>query len=160
MRAAVVTVSDSRTKATDDSGRLACDRLEDAGHVVASYDVLPDDPDPVRRHVCRLLDERTAEIVISTGGTGIAVRDRTYEALAGLLEKRLDGFGELFRWLSWQQVGPAAMLSRAVAGTARGGVLVALPGSRDAVALAFDRLLLPELAHMAELVRGAPAGGG
>ncbi len=104
---------------------------------------MPDEPREVRARVLGFL-EQGAQVVITNGGTGIGARDSTYEAVTALLDKRLDGFGELFRFLSWEQVGAAAMLSRAVAGTARGGVVIALPGSTPAVELALDKLVLPE----------------
>jgi cyclic pyranopterin phosphate synthase len=155
---AIVTVSDSRTLETDVSGALAADLVRGAGHEVLERVVVPDEPTEVRAAVERLLG--VARVVITNGGTGIAARDSTYEALAGLLEKRLDGFGELFRSLSFADVGPAAMMSRAVAGTARGGVVVVLPGSPDAVRLGLERLVLPELGHLAKLAaRPARADG-
>jgi molybdenum cofactor biosynthesis protein B len=151
---AVVTVSDTRTPDTDASGARIRSALETAGHRVVSYAILPDEPARIRDHVERVLGDPEVQAVIVNGGTGIAPRDTTYEALTGLLEKRLEGFGELFRMLSWQEVGPAAMLSRAAAGVARGKVLASLPGSPAAVALAMDRLLVPELGHMVRLLRG------
>jgi molybdenum cofactor biosynthesis protein B len=151
---AVVTVSDTRTPETDTSGARIRALLEAAGHRVVATAILPDEPELVREHVSALLADPDVEAVITNGGTGLARRDTTYEALAGLLEKRLDGFGELFRMLSWEQVGSAAMLSRAVAGVAQGRVVAALPGSTKAVELAMEKLLLPELGHMVGLARG------
>jgi molybdenum cofactor biosynthesis protein B len=152
---AVVTVSDTRTEATDESGRLARARLAEAGHRVARSAIVPDEPERIRA----LLDELTTddvEVVLLSGGTGIARRDRTFEAVSGLLERTLPGFGELFRSLSYAEIGPAAMLSRATAGVYRGRLVVSMPGSADAVRLALDRLLIPELNHLVwELVRGA-----
>jgi len=149
---ALVTVSDTRTPETDGSGRRMRALIEDAGHRVQAYAVVPDDPARVRTHVEGLLRDRH-ELIVTSGGTGIAPRDTTYEALASLLEKRLDGFGELFRWLSWEQIGSAAMLSRAVAGVAAESIVAVLPGSTAAVELALERLILPELGHMVSLVR-------
>jgi molybdenum cofactor biosynthesis protein B len=151
---AVVTVSDTRTPETDESGARIRTALEAAGHRVVSYAILPDDPSRIRAHVQVVLGDPAVQAVIVNGGTGIAPRDTTYEALSALLDKRLDGFGELFRMLSWEQVGSAAMLSRAAAGIARGKILASLPGSPDAVALAMERLLVPELGHMARLLEG------
>ena len=151
---AVVTVSDSRTPETDVSGTRIRTALEEAGHRVVSYDILPDEPARIREHVERALANPDVWAVIVNGGTGIAPRDTTYEALTSLFEKRLDGFGELFRMLSWEQVGSAAMLSRAAAGVARGKILASLPGSPDAVTLAMERLLVPELGHIARLLEG------
>jgi molybdenum cofactor biosynthesis protein B len=150
---AVLTVSDTRTIDTDASGARICELLEGAGHTVAARDILPDDPEPVRARVAALASD-AVEAVILTGGTGLAPRDNTYEVVDGLLDKRIDGFGELFRSLSFAEIGPAAMLSRAVAGVAGGTIVVALPGSTNAVDLAMRRLLLPVLGHMVALVRG------
>jgi molybdopterin adenylyltransferase len=151
---AVVTVSDSRTRETDVSGTRIRTALEEAGHRVVSYEILPDEPARIREHVERALANPEVRAVIVNGGTGIAPRDTTYEALTTLFEKRIDGFGELFRMLSWEQVGSKAMLSRAAAGVARGKLLASLPGSPDAVELAMRRLLVPELGHMARLIEG------
>ena len=151
---AIVTVSDTRTPETDASGARLRALLEEGGHRVVAYDVLRDEPDAVRARVAALIADPAVEAVITNGGTGLAPRDTTYEAVAGLLEKRLDGFGELFRMLSWNEVGAAAMLSRAVAGVARGTVIAVLPGSTAAVELAATKLLLPELGHMVALARG------
>jgi molybdenum cofactor biosynthesis protein B len=148
VRVFVVTISDTRTEATDTSGRAARDLLEAAGHVVAGYRILKDEPAEIAALLHRIDDERLADVVVTSGGTGISRRDSTYEALAGLLEKRLDGFGELFRMLSYQEIGSAAMLSRAVAGLYKGMVVFATPGSTAAVKLALEKLILPELGHL------------
>jgi molybdenum cofactor biosynthesis protein B len=151
---ALLTVSDSRTEATDASGSAARRLLEQAGHRVAAYRVVPDDAERVRGAVEEWLAREDCEAVVVSGGTGISSRDRTPEALAELLDRPLPGFGELFRWLSYEQVGSAAMLSRAAAGIARGKPLFLLPGSTQAVELALVRLILPELGHLlAELRR-------
>lgn len=149
---ALLTVSDSRTAADDVSGSVARDLLERAGHGVVDYAILPDEPDLVRARIESWLDRPDCDAVVTTGGTGVAPRDRTYEAVGGLLEQRLDGFGELFRMLSWEQVGSAAMLSRAVAGVARGRAVFSLPGSPEAVRLALERLILPEIGHILGLL--------
>ncbi len=151
---AIVTVSDTRTPESDASGVCIRALLEEAEHRVLSYTILPDDPGRLRAHLEELFGVPGLDAVIVNGGTGLAPRDTTYEAIAGLLEKRLDGFGELFRMLSYQQVGSAAMLSRAVAGVARGKIVVSLPGAPAAVELAMQKLLLPELGHLIHLVRG------
>jgi molybdenum cofactor biosynthesis protein B len=151
---ALLTVSDTRTPENDRSGQLARALLEGAGHRVVDYRILPDEPDRVARCVTAWLDRDDCEGILVNGGTGVATRDRTYEALSGLLDKRLDGFGELFRALSYEQIGGAAMLSRAVAGIARGKPLFSVPGSPEAVQLALERLIVPELGHLfAELRR-------
>ena len=150
---AVLTVSDTRTADTDASGTRVRELLEAAGHRVVAYDILPDDPARLRPRLVELVSGST-EAVILSGGTGLAPRDNTYEVVVGLLDKRLDGFGELFRSLSFADIGPPAMLSRAVAGVAGRTVVVALPGSTNAVDLAVRRLLVPVLGHMVALVRG------
>jgi len=144
---AVVTVSDTRTPETDTNGAWLRERVEAAGHVLAGYRVVRDEPE----EVAAALDEMAAvaRVVLFNGGTGISPRDTTYDVLAARLEKVLPGFGELFRMLSWEQVGAAAMLSRATAGTYRGRVVVSTPGSPAAVRLAWERLIEPELAHLA-----------
>jgi molybdenum cofactor biosynthesis protein B len=147
VRVGLVTVSDSRTEETDVNGAWLHDRVTAAGGVVSGYHVVRDEPDEVRSAVERLVSE--AEVVVVNGGTGVSRRDTTYDTLASMLEKTLPGFGELFRMLSFEQVGAAAMLSRATAGTFRGSVVVSIPGSPKAVQLAWERLIEPELAHLA-----------
>lgn len=145
---AVVTVSDSRTPGTDANGAYLRERLEAAGHTLAGYRVIPDEPE----RVAAALEEMAggaARVVLFNGGTGISPRDTTFDVLSRKLEKTLPGFGELFRMLSWEQVGAAAMLSRATAGTYRGRVVLSMPGSPAAVRLAWERLIEPELAHLA-----------
>ncbi len=150
---AVLTVSDTRSAETDTSGRRIRTLLEDAGHRVVDYTILPDEPARIGAHLDALVADPAVEAVIVNGGTGLAPRDTTYEAVIGRLEKRIDGFGELFRALSYADVGSAAMLSRAVAGVAGRTIVASLPGSTGAVELAMTRLLVPELAHMVALVR-------
>lgn len=153
VRCAIVTVSDTRTESTDSSGRAIADLLTAAGHTIVARHLVKDDPVRVQNTVRQLLGHDAAsgaQVVILTGGTGITSRDSTFEAIDGLLEKRLDGFGELFRMLSFQDIGPAAMLSRATAGLRAGRVIVSLPGSEKAVRLAMERLLLPELGHLVQ----------
>ena len=144
----VLTVSDTRTEATDTGGRAAVDLLIAAGHRVAGRAIVKDDADQVRDTIGRQLANPDVQVIITTGGTGISSRDTTYEAVCGLLGKKLDGFGELFRMLSYEQIGSAAMLSRAVAGTIGGRVVVSLPGSEAAVRLALEKLVIPELGHL------------
>jgi molybdopterin adenylyltransferase len=149
VRVAVLTISDTRSAETDSSGRAIAELVEAAGHQVAARAIVRDDPAEVTASVRRQL-ETDAQVIITTGGTGITSRDSTFEAVDALLEKRLDGFGELFRMLSFEAIGPAAMLSRACAGLACGRVVVALPGSEAAVRLAMTRLLVPELPHLVQ----------
>jgi molybdenum cofactor biosynthesis protein B len=149
VRVAVLTVSDTRTEATDTSGGAIRDLLAAAGHQVTAAAIVRDDPAAVTAFVTTQL-AGDAQVVITTGGTGITSRDATFEAIDALLEKRLDGFGELFRMLSYQEIGAAAMMSRATAGLARGKVIIALPGSEGAVRLAMTRLVVPELTHLVQ----------
>ncbi len=150
LKAGVITVSDSRSAETDGSGKLIGDLLRGAGHEVAYYEVMPDEP----RRIAEAVIARRAglDVIVINGGTGIGPRDQTYEAVKGLLDKELDGFGELFRMLSYQEIGSAAFLSRAVAGISAGKILVSLPGSTAACRLGLEKLLLPELGHMANLL--------
>jgi len=150
VRCFIVTVSDTRTEATDKSGRAIADLLTEAGHVVAGRAIVKDDAEMVRGTLERQLAIADVQAIITTGGTGVTARDSTYEVVSSLLQKRLDGFGELFRMLSFQQIGPAAMMSRACAGTVAGHVVVSLPGSEAAVRLALERLLIPELGHLVQ----------
>jgi molybdenum cofactor biosynthesis protein B len=149
IRCFVLTVSDTRTEATDTGGRAIADLLAAAGHAVVGRAIVKDDADEVRRTIARELSG-DAQAIITTGGTGITSRDSTYEAIDALLEKRLDGFGELFRMLSYEQIGAAAMMSRACAGLASGRIVIALPGSEAAVRLAMDKLVIPELGHLVQ----------
>lgn len=151
VRCAVLTISDTRKLETDVSGRTIVELLEAAGHVVARRQILRDEPKDVRGAVLGHLGG--VDAIVTTGGTGITSRDSTYEAIAGLLEKRLDGFGELFRSLSYQEIGSAAMMTRATAGVARGTAIFILPGSEHAVRLGMNRLILPELGHVVRELR-------
>ena len=146
VRCYVLTISDTRTAATDSSGDAIAGALAGAGHVVAGRDLVKDDAEAVQSAVRRNAPE--VDVVVTTGGTGISSRDGTYEALAALFDKSLDGFGELFRMLSYEQIGSAAMMSRACAGTIGRTAVFALPGSEAAVRLAIEKLLLPEIGHV------------
>ena len=149
---AVLTVSDTRTEETDRSGRLMRDLLTEAGHAVGRYRIVPDDVDAIRE----ALDDAAAEadVALFNGGTGISKRDSTFEAVSARLEKTLPGFGELFRMLSFEEIGAGAMLSRATAGVYRDTVVFCTPGSTNAVRLAMERLIVPELEHLVwELIR-------
>jgi molybdenum cofactor biosynthesis protein B len=150
VRCAVLTVSDTRTEANDTGGGAIVTLLRENGHEVVFKQIVRDEPDQVRALISKWIegDERTVQAIITTGGTGISSRDRTYEAVTSLLDKQLDGFGELFRMLSFQEIGAGAMLSRACAGVARGRIVICLPGSEHAVRLAMTRLILPELGHL------------
>ena len=146
----VLTVSDTRTVDTDTSGRAIRDLLGDAGHVVVASGLVRDDPDQVTAIVRKQLADAATRVIITTGGTGVTSRDGTFEAVDRLFEKRLTGFGELFRMLSFEEIGSAAMMSRAVAGTVGGKAIFVLPGSESAVRLAMTRLIVPELGHIAQ----------
>ncbi len=149
VRVFVITISDTRTEANDTGGDLACELLRAAGQELAGRRILRDEPSEIAGQVRALCDPGSADVVITTGGTGLSRRDSTYEAITGLFEKRIDGFGELFRMLSYQEIGSAAMLSRAVAGLRNGTAIFALPGSPAAVRLGLEKLILPELGHLA-----------
>ena len=158
---ALITISDTRTMADDASGAIAKELIGGAGHVMREYRILKDDQQAVRTAVLELASRKDLRAVILSGGTGISQRDTTYEAVVTLLEKRLDGFGELFRALSFEEIGSAAMLTRAVGGILRDKVVFCLPGSSAGVRLALEKLILPELGHIVAEIdkqRGARAG--
>jgi len=145
---AVITVSDTRSPSTDKSGQLIKQLLENAGHHLSFYAVIKDETEQIREIIEDLSQRLDVDAVIFNGGTGIAPRDTTYDALEGLLEKTLPGFGELFRWLSYQEIGSRAIASRAVAGVYGGKLIFSVPGSSNAVKLAMEKLILPELIHL------------
>jgi molybdopterin adenylyltransferase len=155
VRCVVVTVSDTRTESNDTSGDAIVELLKSAGHDVGDRRIVRDDPEAVRSLVRSVVESNpgVADVVITTGGTGITARDSTYEAITALLDKRLDGFGELFRMLSFGEIGAAAMLSRATAGSIGTTAVFALPGSEHAVRLAMTRLILPEIGHVVRELR-------
>jgi molybdenum cofactor biosynthesis protein B len=148
----VCTISDSKTPETDTSGRLLREGLTAAGHDVVAYRIVRDEPAEIRAVLDAACADPGVQAVFFTGGTGIAARDQTYEAIDALLEKRLPGFGELFRMLSYQEVGAAAMLSRAQAGVRQRRAIFSLPGSPAACRLALERLIVPELPHLVGLL--------
>ncbi len=144
----IITCSDTRTPETDKSGQLIRSLLTKEGHRIGAYHVLKDEPVEVRNLIRQLGEQPGLDALIINGGTGISRRDSTFEAVDGILEKRLTGFGELFRSLSYEEIGSSAMLSRATAGLYQGKVLFSLPGSSGAVRLAMESLILPELSHI------------
>ena len=144
---AVVTVSDSRSEAEDESGRLIQDLMQEAGHELVSYRLLKNDLTSIQQEISHLVEAKVG-CIVTTGGTGLGRRDLTIEGVVPLLDKSLDGFGEIFRYLSFQEVGSSALMSRAMAGTSRGTLIFCLPGSTKAVKLALERLILPELKHL------------
>ena len=148
VRIAIVTVSDTRTPETDRNAVYLREVISEAGHVVSGYRLIRDEPDQVVA-VLEELAATAAQILLWNGGTGISPRDTTYDALSRKLEKTLPGFGEIFRMLSYQEIGAAAMMSRAIAGVYRGRIVISTPGSPNAVRLAWEKLILPEIAHLA-----------
>ena len=148
LSALVLTVSDSRTPETDTSGQLICRALQAAGHKVAERAIVRDDPDQIRRALLRALARADIDVVIVSGGTGVSPRDSTVETIEPLLQKLLPGFGELFRARSFEEIGPAAFLSRALAGSSGRTAVFVIPGSSGAARTALDTLILPELPHL------------
>ncbi len=145
---AVITVSDTRSQETDKSGQIIKQLLVDAGHQVIDYTIVKDEPEQIRAQMEVWGKRADLDAVILNGGTGIAPRDTTYDAIASILEKTLPGFGELFRYLSYQEIGSRAIASRAIAGIYQGKLVFSLPGSSNAVKLAVSQLILPELVHL------------
>jgi molybdenum cofactor biosynthesis protein B len=150
VRVFVLTISDTRSDQTDSSGLAICELLKAAGHQVAGKAIEKDEPARVAELVRQQAAIADVDAIITTGGTGVTSRDSTFEAIDALLTKRLPGFGELFRMLSYQDIGSAAMMSRACAGTIGQVVVISLPGSEKAVRLAMDKLVIPELAHLVQ----------
>ncbi|MGD1029160.1 MogA/MoaB family molybdenum cofactor biosynthesis protein [Candidatus Binatus soli] len=150
LKVGVITASDSRSPETDESGKLIRTLLEAAGHLVAYYEIIPDDGERISAALVNNLPNLDAIIV--NGGTGITARDGTTEVVKSIIDKELEGFGELFRMLSFQEIGAAAMLSGAVAGVRHRKFVAAIPGSPDACRLAMEKLLIPELGHITYLL--------
>lgn len=149
----VITVSDTRTVDDDSGGALIAELLVGAGHSVASRLIVTDDRERIVNSVLNFVRDPAVDVVVTTGGTGIARRDVTYEAVCSILDRQISGFGELFRMLSWDEIGAAAMLSRAVAGAIGSTAVFSLPGSRNAIRLAMEKLVLPEIAHVVYEIR-------
>lgn len=154
IRCFIVTVSDTRDESTDTSGQTIKKLLADSGHQMAGYQIVKDEPSQIHGLLEQALAHADVDAVIVNGGTGIAPRDGTYEVVGRFLEKKLDGFGEVFRYLSYLDIGSAAIMSRAAAGSARGKILISLPGSKGAVTLAMEKLILPEIRHMVSQLQG------
>jgi molybdenum cofactor biosynthesis protein B len=150
----VITVSDTRDATTDTSGQTIKKLLADEGHHPTGYQIVKDEPAEIESSLDQALSRADVDAVIVNGGTGIARRDGTYEVVSRFLEKKLDGFGEVFRYLSYLDIGSAAIMSRAAAGSARGKILISLPGSKGAVTLAMEKLILPEIRHMVSQLQG------
>jgi len=147
LKSVILTVSDSRTEADDKSGGRLRDQVEDAGHQVVAKEIVPDDVYQMRAVFSRWIADLQVQVVLATGGTGITGRDSTPEAVAPLLDKRIEGFGELFRALSYEEIGPATIQSRTMAGLANGTFIFCLPGSSGACRTAWDKILRPQLDH-------------
>jgi molybdopterin adenylyltransferase len=154
IRCCVITVSDTRNETTDTSGQTIKKLLIGEGHEAGGYRIVKDEPLEIESTLNEALGSADFDVVIVNGGTGIAPRDGTYEVVSRFLEKKLDGFGEIFRYLSYLDIGSAAVMSRAAAGTARGKILISVPGSSGAVTLAMEKLILPEIRHMVSQLQG------
>jgi molybdenum cofactor biosynthesis protein B len=148
VRVAVLTISDTRTPETDTGGDVVEETMRGAGHEVVAREIVRDEATSIRTTLVDLLARPDVDAVVTTGGTGISARDTTYEVVERMVEKRLDGFGELFRMLSYEEIGAAAILSRALAGAVGAKLVASLPGSRNAVRLGMEKLLVPEVAHI------------
>lgn len=148
LQCAVITVSDTRTEETDTSGRLIQQLLKDAEHEIVAYRIVKDEPAAIRAQIEQLSNNIPLDVFIFNGGTGIAPRDTTYDAIASLLHKTLPGFGEIFRYLSFTEIGSRAIASRAIAGVYQNKLIFSLPGSSNAVKLAMSQLILPEIVHL------------
>lgn len=148
VRCGIITCSDSRTQENDVSGQLIRQLLTAEGHTVERYEIVKDEPTQIRGAIDQNLGLSAIQAILINGGTGVSQRDSTYETVNAMLDKRLDGFGELFRFLSYQDIGSSAMMSRSVAGVSGRTVIFALPGSEKAVRLAMEKLILPELGHI------------
>jgi molybdenum cofactor biosynthesis protein B len=145
---AVLTISDTRTERDDESGRLIRQKLSETGHRVILHCILKNEADSIREKIYELLKEEELQAIIATGGTGVSRRDITVETIYPILEKKLDGFGELFRFLTYSEIGTGSIMSRAIAGVAEGKVILCLPGSLEAAKLAMNKIILPELGHL------------
>lgn len=145
---AVLTISDTRTERDNESGKLIREKLSQNGHQVMFYSILKNEADSIKKKIDELLSEEELQVIITNGGTGVSHRDVTVDTVSPILEKKLDGFGELFRFLSYQEIGTASVMSRAIAGVAGGKVILCLPGSLEAATLAMDKIILPEIGHM------------
>jgi molybdenum cofactor biosynthesis protein B len=151
--AAVITISDTRTQENDTSGRKIVDSLKEAGHQVVAWEIIPDEPKRILDLIAQLQKLPNLDAILLTGGTGVGSRDQTFETLSPLLTKTLPGFGEIFRMLSYEEIGAAAMLSRAIGGLIGRTVVLAMPGSTAAVRLAMEKLILPEIGHLVREAR-------
>jgi len=145
---AVLIISGTRTEQSDESGKLIMQALKREGHQVISYSILKNDADSILKKLNGLLEEESLQVIITSGGTGASHLDITIETISPILEKKLDGFGELFRFLTYQEIGTGSIMSRAMAGVVKGRIIICLPGSVKAVSLAVERIILPEIGHL------------
>jgi len=157
LRFALITISDTRSSTTDRGGAYVLEALEAAGHAVTWREIVRDEAQAIGTAVRAAVGEPGVDLVLTTGGTGIAPRDVTYDTLKALLDSEIPGFGELFRWLSHREIGPATILSRAIGGLLAGKVVLALPGSPQALRLALEEIVLPESGHLVSQARGSGA---
>lgn len=146
--AGVLVISDSRTESSDESGKLICRLLESNGHKLECFELLKNEPASITASIEKLLESTRVQVIITSGGTGLSCRDVTVETVTPMLDKLMDGFGELFRSLSYQEIGPGCIMSRALAGSSRKKIIICVPGSLKAVRLAMEKIILPELGHM------------
>ena len=145
---AILIISDSRTEKTDESGKYLLDKLESNGHTVIDYALLKNDPEAIKKKLIEYLEQEELQVIITSGGTGVSMRDVTVETVTPMLDKMLDGFGELFRTLSYMEIGTASIMSRAIAGVTGGKIILCVPGSLAAVKLAVEKIILSEIGHM------------
>jgi len=145
---AVIIISDSRTEQTDESGKYIMDSLKDAGHAITSYSIIKNDAGEIIDKIGNIFKDNPTQVIITSGGTGASHMDITIETITPILEKKMEGFGELFRNLTYQEIGSGSILSRAMAGVIKGRIIISLPGSLDAVKLAMDKIIIPEIAHL------------
>jgi molybdenum cofactor biosynthesis protein B len=145
---AVIIISGSRTEQSDESGKLIKQSLEKNNHKVTSFSILKNDTEAILNKIDRLIEDESLEVIITSGGTGASHLDITIETIAPMLDKKLDGFGELFRFLTYQEIGSGSIMSRAMAGVVRGKAIICLPGSLEAVRLAMEKIILPEIGHL------------
>lgn len=153
LNCAVITVSDTRTPESDRSGQLIQQLLVEAAHRITAYMIVQDEPAQIEQQLCLLAKRLDVDVIILNGGTGIAPRDTTYDVIERLLEKMIPGFGEVFRWLSYAEIGSRAIASRAIAGVFQETLIFSLPGSSNAVVLAMQKLILPEIQHLVNQLR-------
>lgn len=145
---AVLTISDTRTKETDESGKILCEIFKDNSHRIIHYEIVKDDKNEIENFIKKVILDQNVDVIITNGGTGISKRDVTIETVTKFFEKTLNGFGEIFRYLSYEEIGSGAIMSRACAGIHNGKIIISLPGSTNAVKLAMDKIIIPEISHI------------